>query len=44
MWAKLHRLVLDELGARDELDRSRCAIDSVNTRALKRGTWQVRIL
>ncbi|OKI61906.1 hypothetical protein AMK14_33885 [Streptomyces sp. TSRI0445] len=38
VWAKLHRLVLDELGARSELDWSRCAIDSVNMRALKRGT------
>lgn len=38
VWAKLHRLVLDELGARGELDWSRCAIDSVNMRALKRGT------
>jgi hypothetical protein len=37
-WVKLHRLVLDELGARGELDWSRCAIDSVNMRALKRGT------
>jgi transposase len=37
VWAKLHRLVLDELGARGELDWSRCAIDSVNMRALKRG-------
>ncbi|WP_326615085.1 IS5 family transposase [Streptomyces scopuliridis] len=34
-WAKLHRLVLDELGSRGELDWSRCAIDSVNMRALK---------
>ena len=42
--AKLHRLVLDELGARGELDRSRCAIDSVNMRALKGGTRQARIL
>jgi hypothetical protein len=32
VWAKLHRLVLDEIGARGELDWSRCAIDSVNTR------------
>lgn len=32
VWAKLHRLVLDELGARGELDWSRCAIDSVNMR------------
>ncbi|MGP3954047.1 IS5 family transposase [Streptomyces sp. 7N604] len=38
VWAKLHRLVLDELGARGELDWTRCAIDSVNMRALKRGT------
>ncbi|WP_371674780.1 transposase [Streptomyces sp. NBC_00289] len=30
VWAKLHRLVLDELGSRGELDWSRCAIDSVN--------------
>jgi transposase len=37
VWAKLHRLVLDELGSRGELDWSRCAIDSVNRRALKRG-------
>ncbi|MEU9419004.1 hypothetical protein [Streptomyces sp. NPDC048272] len=36
--ANLHHLVLDELGARGELDWSRCAIDSVNMRALKRGT------
>ncbi|MDX2708242.1 IS5 family transposase [Streptomyces sp. PA03-6a] len=35
VWAKLHRLVLDELGSRGELDWSRCAIDSVNMRALK---------
>ncbi|MFJ8774616.1 IS5 family transposase [Streptomyces microflavus] len=35
VWAKLHRLVLDELSARGELDWSRCAIDSVNMRALK---------
>lgn len=38
VWAKLHRMVLDELGARGELDWSRCAIDSVSMRALKRGT------
>nr|WP_234533595.1 IS5 family transposase [Streptomyces shenzhenensis] len=37
VWGKLHRLVLDELGARGELDWSRCAIDSVNMRALKGG-------
>ncbi|MEV5283541.1 IS5 family transposase [Streptomyces sp. NPDC006703] len=37
VWAKLHRLVLDELGARGELDWSKCAIDSVSVRALKGG-------
>nr|WP_228718761.1 IS5 family transposase [Kitasatospora acidiphila] len=35
VWAKLHRLVLDELGARGDLDWSRCAVDSVNMRAAK---------
>ncbi|MEU5702874.1 IS5 family transposase [Streptomyces aurantiacus] len=35
VWAKLHRLVLEELGSRGDLDWSRCAIDSVNMRALK---------
>src|SRR5699024_7460371 len=38
VWAKRHRLVLDELGSRGELDWSRCAIDSVNMRALKGGS------
>ncbi|TQF07757.1 IS5 family transposase [Kitasatospora acidiphila] len=38
VWAKLHRLVLDELGARGDLDWSRCAVDSVNMRAAKRGS------
>lgn len=37
VWAKLNRLVLDELGARGDLDWSRCAIDSVSIRALKGG-------
>ncbi|WP_162231696.1 IS5 family transposase [Allosalinactinospora lopnorensis] len=37
VWAKLHRLVLDELGAQGDVDWSRCAIDSVNMRALKGG-------
>ncbi|MFB7059292.1 IS5 family transposase [Streptomyces vinaceus] len=37
VWGKLHRLVLDELGARGALDWSRCAIDSVNMRATKGG-------
>ncbi len=37
VWAKLHRVLLDELGARGELDWSRCAIDSVSLRAAKGG-------
>lgn len=37
VWARLHRVILDELGARGELDWSRCAIDSVSLRAAKRG-------
>jgi transposase len=37
VWAQLHRLVLDELRARGELDWSRCAIDSVGVRAAKGG-------
>lgn len=35
VWGKLHRLVLDELGARGELDWPRCATHSVNMRAAK---------
>ncbi|MEU1289954.1 IS5 family transposase [Kitasatospora sp. NPDC005856] len=35
VWAKLYRLVLDELGSRGELDWSRCAVESVNMRATK---------
>nr|WP_107090120.1 IS5 family transposase [Streptomyces sp. WM6372] len=35
VWARLHRVILDELGARGELDWSRCAIDSVSMRAAK---------
>jgi transposase len=42
VWAKLHRLVLDELGARGGLDWSRCAIDSVNMRAMKRCLYGFR--
>ncbi|MEU9577013.1 IS5 family transposase [Streptomyces chilikensis] len=30
VWARLHRIVLDELGALGAPDRSRCAIDSVS--------------
>lgn len=37
VWAKLNRLVLDEPGSRSELAWSRCAIDSVIVRALRRG-------
>ncbi|WP_093618499.1 IS5 family transposase [Streptomyces indicus] len=37
VWAKLHRVVLDRLGANGELDWSRCAIDSVSVRAVKGG-------
>ncbi|MFC8898335.1 IS5 family transposase [Streptomyces cinereoruber] len=35
VWARLYRVILDELGARGELDWSRCAIDSVSVRAAK---------
>ncbi|MFD8790948.1 transposase [Streptomyces vinaceus] len=35
VWARLHRVILDGLGARGELDWSRCAIDSVSIRAVK---------
>lgn len=50
----VERLVPDELGELFQrvvpeaptrpLDWSRCAIGSVNVRALKKGSWQVRIL
>lgn len=36
-WAKLHRVVLDRLGANGELDWTRCAIDSASVRAVKGG-------
>ncbi|GAA2218631.1 hypothetical protein GCM10010360_39400 [Streptomyces nogalater] len=35
---QVHRFVLDELGARGELDWSGCAFDSVSVRALEGGT------
>ncbi|MFK4041473.1 hypothetical protein ACI2LC_37145 [Nonomuraea wenchangensis] len=38
MWAKLYRVLLDKLGARGELDWSRCALDSVSARAMKGGS------
>ncbi|GAA3289332.1 hypothetical protein GCM10020295_00980 [Streptomyces cinereospinus] len=37
VWARLHRVILDELGAGGELDWSRRAIDSVSVRAAKGG-------
>ncbi|MFF9003043.1 IS5 family transposase [Streptomyces achromogenes] len=37
VWARLRRVILDELGTRGELDWSRCAIDSVSLRAAKGG-------
>ncbi len=39
MRVRLHRVILDELGARGEPDRSRCAIDPVGVRAAKGGHW-----
>lgn len=38
VWARFHRVILDELGSRGGPDWSRCAIDSVNMRALKEGS------
>ncbi|MFJ3498479.1 IS5 family transposase [Streptomyces sp. NPDC086091] len=35
VWARLHRVILDELGAQGTLDWSRFAVDSVSVRALK---------
>ncbi|WP_436847765.1 IS5 family transposase [Streptomyces avermitilis] len=35
VWGRLHRVILDELGARGDLDWSRCAIDSVSVRATR---------
>lgn len=37
VWARLHRAILDELGAQGELDWSRCVIGSVSLRAAKGG-------
>ncbi|WP_333774502.1 transposase [Streptomyces sp. IBSBF 3136] len=37
VWARLHRVILDELGARGELDWSRCSIDSVSVSGRKGG-------
>ncbi|WP_419156092.1 IS5 family transposase [Streptomyces canus] len=36
-WAKLHRVMLDQLGTSGELDWSRCAIDSASVRAVEGG-------
>ncbi|MGW6216349.1 transposase [Streptomyces sp. NPDC055109] len=38
VWARLHRVILDELGAQGGLDWSRCAVDSVSVRALTGGS------
>nr|WP_244409218.1 IS5 family transposase [Streptomyces albofaciens] len=35
VWAKLHRVLLDQLGAIGGVDWSRCAIDSISVRAVK---------
>lgn len=43
MWVKLHRLILDELGSRGELDWSRCAIDSVSVRAFTDGAGDAEL-
>lgn len=37
VWARLHRMILDALGARGELDWPQCAIDSVSVQAAKGG-------
>ncbi|CAL9652854.1 hypothetical protein SUDANB176_06680 [Streptomyces sp. enrichment culture] len=37
VWARLHRILLDELGARGEPGWSRCAIGSVGLRAAEGG-------
>ncbi|WP_373676426.1 IS5 family transposase [Streptomyces sp. st170] len=37
VWAKLHRVVLDQLGRNGELDWSRCAIDSASGPSGQRG-------
>ena len=37
VWAKLHRVLLDRLGAGGEVDWSRCAVDSISVRAVKGG-------
>ncbi|SEU24658.1 Putative transposase of IS4/5 family [Nonomuraea wenchangensis] len=38
VWAKLYRVLLTKLGARGELDWSRCALGSVSARAMKGGS------
>ncbi|MEU2619659.1 IS5 family transposase [Streptomyces sp. NPDC007157] len=37
VWARLHRVILDDLGAQGDVDWSRFAVDSVSVRALKGG-------
>lgn len=38
VWARLHRVILEELSAQGGLDWSRFAVDSVSARALKGGS------
>lgn len=38
VWARLMRVLLDQLGEDGDLDWSRCAMESVSVRALNRGT------
>lgn len=40
VWIDIHRLILEGAGSRDELDWSRCAIDSVHGRAMRKGVWR----
>jgi transposase len=43
VWAKLHRRLLGELQAADQLDWSRAIVDSSSIRALRGGKKRVRI-
>ena len=42
VWDKLHRVLLDELRAADQIDWSRAVVDSASVRALFGGQKQVR--
>jgi transposase len=37
VWDRLHQAILDELGARGDIDWSRAVGDSISVRAVKRG-------